>query len=91
MDASYIKQWRLRSKELRAEAERLTYSETTNMMRGIADDYLRIADIAEVMAAIRQVLNYAITRRKSPAVGRGGKGRQERASRRPFPRCAPSA
>jgi len=44
MDASYIKQWRLRSKELRAEAERLTYSETTNMMRGIADDYLRIAN-----------------------------------------------
>jgi hypothetical protein len=50
MDASYIEQWRVRSKELRREAERLTYAETTNMMRGIADDYLRIADIAEAMA-----------------------------------------
>ena len=66
MDASYIKQWRLRSKELRAEAERLTYSETTNMMRGIADDYLRIADIAEAMAAIRRVLYYASLEENAP-------------------------
>jgi hypothetical protein len=38
------------------EAERLTYSETSNMMRGLADDYLRIADIAEAVAAIHRVL-----------------------------------
>jgi hypothetical protein len=66
MDASYIEQWRLRSKELRGEAERLTYSETANMMHGIADDYLRIADIAEAMAAIRRVLYYASLEEKAP-------------------------
>jgi hypothetical protein len=66
MDTSYIEQWRMRSKELRAEAERLTYAETTNMMRGIADDYLRIADIAEAMAAIRRVLYYAALEEKAP-------------------------
>jgi hypothetical protein len=38
MDASYIEQWRERSKQLRSEAERLTYAETSNMMREIADD-----------------------------------------------------
>jgi hypothetical protein len=65
MDASYIEQWRVRSKELRSEAERLTYAETS-MMRGIADDYLRIADIAEAMAAIRRVLYYATLEEKAP-------------------------
>jgi hypothetical protein len=59
MDASYIEQWRERSKELRAKAEQLTYAETSNMMRGIADDYQRIADIADAMAGIRRVLEYA--------------------------------
>jgi hypothetical protein len=36
------------------------------MMRGIADDYLRIGDIAEAMAAIRRVLYYATLEEKAP-------------------------
>jgi hypothetical protein len=36
------------------------------MMRGLADDYLRIADIAEAMAAIRRVLYYAAIEEKAP-------------------------
>jgi hypothetical protein len=68
MDASYIEQWRVRSKELRGEAERLTYAETSDMMRGLADDYLRIADIAEAMATIRRVLYYA-TLQEEAALG----------------------
>jgi hypothetical protein len=47
------------ARELRSEADGLTYAETGNMMRGLADDYQRIADIAEAMAAIRRVLYYA--------------------------------
>jgi hypothetical protein len=66
MDASYIEQWQVRSKELRVEAEQLTYAETSNMMGGLADDYLRIADIAEAMAAIRRVLYYATLEEKAP-------------------------
>jgi hypothetical protein len=58
MNASYIEQWRERSKHVRTEAERLTYAETSNMMRGIADDYERIADIADAMAGIRRILYY---------------------------------
>jgi hypothetical protein len=62
MGAFYIEQWRERSKELRIKAERLTYAETSNLMRGIADDYQRIADIADAMAGIRRVLFYGATR-----------------------------
>jgi hypothetical protein len=42
------------------------YAETSNMMRGLADDYLRIADIAEAMAAIRRVLYYATLDEEAP-------------------------
>jgi hypothetical protein len=65
MDASYIEQWRERSKQLRVEAERLTYAETSKMMREIADDYQRIADIADAMAGIRRVLYYATLAEKA--------------------------
>jgi hypothetical protein len=61
---SYVEQWRERSKQLRAEAER-TYAETSNMMRGIADDYLRLADTAEAIAGIRRVLYYATLNEKA--------------------------
>ena len=51
---SYVKQWRSRSKEVRSQAEQMTYAETKDLMLGIADDYARIAGIAEAMADIRR-------------------------------------
>jgi hypothetical protein len=82
MDTSYIEQWRERSKQLRTEAKRLTYAETRKMMSGIADDYQRIADIADAMAAIRRVLYYATFDEKAPPK-RGKVGtRQKRARHR---------
>ena len=50
-------QWRSRSKKLRSQAERMTYAETESLMLGIADDYARIAGIAEAMADIRRTLD----------------------------------
>jgi hypothetical protein len=78
MDASYIEQWRARSRQLRAEADRLTYAETSSMMRGLADDYLRIADIAEAMAAIRRSLYHAAI--EADEAGRTGQSDPEATS-----------
>jgi hypothetical protein len=58
-------------KELRIKAEQLTYAETSNMMRGIADDYQRIADIADAMAGIRRVLFYGTPRDEKAPPKRG--------------------
>jgi hypothetical protein len=53
---SYVKQWRSRSKEVRSQAEQMTYAETKDLMLGIANDFTRIADIAEAMAELRSAL-----------------------------------
>jgi hypothetical protein len=71
MDASYIEQWRDRSKQLRVEAGRLTYAETSKLMSEIADDYERIADIADAMAGIRRVLFYGTPRDEKAPPKRG--------------------
>jgi hypothetical protein len=65
--------WHARSEEMRAQAGQMINPETRSLMLGIADDYGRIAQIAEAMALIRKALNTALseleTRAQSPRPG----------------------
>jgi hypothetical protein len=53
--------WRARSEETRTQAEQMINPETRSLMLGFADDYGRIAQIAEAMALIRKALDSALS------------------------------
>jgi hypothetical protein len=60
-ESPYAKQWRARAaREVRTHAQQMVDPVTKNLMLGAADDYGRLAQIAEAMALIRGVLASAI-------------------------------
>lgn len=68
-ESPYSQQWQGRAKELRIRAEQMISPEAKILMRGVADDYDHLTQIAEAMALIRSVLASAIEYEESEAGG----------------------